>query len=290
MRVAILVGAAILTLGCEGPGPVDEPAFETWPDSMAAIGDSITQASFPAAHLLQPLNPAHSWATGDDPDSPVDSHYRRIRAENPAIDGNALNAAVPGAQIGDAAGQVEQAVAHGADYVTFLLGANDVCAGTPPEQFADLAQAALRQLANGLPEADILVVSIPDVTRLWDLFEDDARTRVVWRLARVCPAVLGDAASDADRDAARETTAAYNALLQSACAAIERCVHDDGAVFADRFTAEDVSPVDYFHPSLSGQARLAEMTWRVLEEGAAVSASAGRDGQAPLALPTGRPR
>jgi hypothetical protein len=39
------------------------------------------------------------------------------------------------------------------------------------------------------------------------------------------------------------------------------CRFDDLAVFNYHFTAGQVSRLDYFHPSLSGQATLASITW-----------------------------
>lgn len=39
------------------------------------------------------------------------------------------------------------------------------------------------------------------------------------------------------------------------------CRFDDLAVFNYPFTRGQVSQLDYFHPSLSGQATLASITW-----------------------------
>jgi hypothetical protein len=39
------------------------------------------------------------------------------------------------------------------------------------------------------------------------------------------------------------------------------CRFDEGAVFEDPFTPEDVSRRDYFHPSPEGQRGLADVTW-----------------------------
>jgi len=50
-------------------------------------------------------------------------------------------------------------------------------------------------------------------------------------------------------------------VLAEACAVYIHCRFDDDAVFDDRFTADDVSTRDYFHPSRRGQRRLAEVSW-----------------------------
>jgi len=39
------------------------------------------------------------------------------------------------------------------------------------------------------------------------------------------------------------------------------CRYDDGAVFNYSFNKTEVSRLDYFHPSLAGQATLAKLTW-----------------------------
>jgi lysophospholipase L1-like esterase len=78
-----------------------------------------------------------------------------------------------------------------------------------------------------------------------------------------------------------------NGALAQACAEFKRCLYDDGAIFESSFTAADVATVtnteglnifpfdvlpvigagyanstaDYFHPSLQGQAQLAEVSW-----------------------------
>ena len=53
----------------------------------------------------------------------------------------------------------------------------------------------------------------------------------------------------------------FNTVLEQECAAVARCLFDDNAVFNFQFASGHVSKLDYFHPSLSGQAALAEITW-----------------------------
>ena len=96
------------------------------PDSMAAIGDSITQAV--DICCFYGTWPGHSWSTGYVPLDGIASHYERIRAQNPAIRGHRWNNAVSGAQMADAPGQARRTVDQGAQYVTVLMGANDLCA------------------------------------------------------------------------------------------------------------------------------------------------------------------
>ena len=46
------------------------------------------------------------------------------------------------------------------------------------------------------------------------------------------------------------------------CANYASCRYDDGAVFGYPFQLSHLSTWDYFHPNTSGQAVLADVTWR----------------------------
>lgn len=224
------------------------------------MGDSITQAANPNREKLGLSNPEHSWATGDDPEDGVESHFERVLEEG---DAEAHNVAVSGAKMADAPAQADRAVAAGADYVTVLMGGNDVCASsvdamTSVEEYEASFREALSRLVDGLPEARLYVLSVPDVIRLWELFGDSRAARAVWGSFGICRAALRE---DADRDAVRRRNVAYNDVLERVCGEHRACRHDEGAVFGTTFESGDVSSADFFHPSLAGQARLAEVSW-----------------------------
>jgi hypothetical protein len=50
-------------------------------------------------------------------------------------------------------------------------------------------------------------------------------------------------------------------VLAQECAAYPTCRFDGNAVFSHQFSKSEVSRLDYFHPSLAGQAALASITW-----------------------------
>jgi lysophospholipase L1-like esterase len=238
----------------------------TPPASMAALGDSITRA-FDACGWWHDC-PAESWATGTD--AAVNSQYVRIRAKNPAISGHAYNDARSGAKIADLAGQVQAAVSQRVAYVTILVGANDACtpteaAMTPVATFEQRFRTALSALAGGLPNAEVLVLSIPDLKRLWEVGKNNFAARQVWSLAGICQSMLARptstaAADNARRDRVRQRVVAYNAVLARACAAYARCRFDGNAVFSYPFALSQVSAWDYFHPNKNGQAVLARLS------------------------------
>ncbi len=107
---------------------------------------------------------------------------------------------------------------------------------------------------------------MPDLKRLWATGRDNAAGRRVWALG-VCASMLADPldtgpAAERRRSAVRERVVAYNEVLKEVCVRDERCRHDGGAVFDHPFGAAQLSPWDWFHPSLEGQARLADIAYR----------------------------
>jgi lysophospholipase L1-like esterase len=165
----------------------------------------------------------------------------------------------------DATDQARAVVERGAEYVTILLGANDVCASsgrpTPITSFASDLDEALTILETGLPDARILVASIPNVLRLWTLFHRDPVARLAWRVGGVCRPLLDPAATWLDRARVFAREVQYNLAIAEICGRHPRCTFDGFAVFRHRFDRDEVSALDYFHPSLDGQNALAELTW-----------------------------
>ncbi|WP_433307189.1 SGNH/GDSL hydrolase family protein [Actinoplanes sp. CA-030573] len=263
---------ATLALACEGGAggatPSPSATAKGYPASMAALGDSIT-AGFGSCGTYLACG-RNSWSTGSADE--VDSHYRRILARNGKIKGHARSYAEPGARAADLSGQAAQAVAMKAAYVTVLIGANDACASTvagmtPVASFRDAVDEALTRLRKGLPRSRVLVASIPDVYRLWDLGRSNASAVRVWSRLHICPAMLSAPTSDAAPDEARRRAVrdridAYNDQLRDACRAYgKRCRWDNGAVHGVRFGLDLVNHVDYFHPDAEGQREIADVTY-----------------------------
>lgn len=270
---AVTVLLALVALACEGSDGIGEPTKPPesprpgLPTSMTALGDSIT-TGFGSCLTLASCQ-RNSWASGDG--LRVNSLYRRLLDANPAIRGKARNAAVNGARSSGLVTQANAAVAAKVDYVTVLIGANDACRGriedmTAVRDFRRNIDQALRVLKRGLPRARVLVVSIPDLYRLWEIGHTDQRAVRAWG-NRVCPALLANATSTAEADRTRRSTFrarvdAYNEQLAAACRAYgSRCRYDGGAVHRVRFSLDLVSRLDYFHPNVAGQNKLAEVAW-----------------------------
>ncbi|MFD4960342.1 GDSL-type esterase/lipase family protein [Microbacterium sp. NPDC058389] len=234
--------------------------------SMAALGDSISQAAMTCSSLTS--CPTNSWSTGST--TSVNSHYLRLRAAG-ATGLVAYNDAVSGSGSGALLGQAQKAVTQGAQYVTIEIGAIDACtktvaAMTPTATFETNVQTALAALAASPASPEIFVASIPSLQRLYDLNKSSISARLAWGLLQTCQSMLANPTSTKAADVQRRVVVQqrvneYNQALAEACAATAKCRYDGGAVANYAFTKSDVSTRDYFHPSLSGQATLAALTW-----------------------------
>jgi lysophospholipase L1-like esterase len=233
------------------------------PDSMAAIGDSITQAVDVCCFFGN--WPSHSWSTGAGVLDGIASHYERIRARNPAIRGHRWNNSVSGAKMADAPGQARATVGQGAQYVTILMGANDLCGWdgtlTPTATFRAQFAETLDTLRAGLPASHVFVASIPNLHQLWSILRANPVAQAVWHTAGICPSMLNFFNSPADRQAVIDRERELNDTLRDVCASWSNCRFDNYLTYNYNFTPSKVSKLDYFHPSLSGQATLATLSW-----------------------------
>lgn len=244
------------------PAPTGEPLV------LLAVGDSLTTGFASCATVVG--CGAVSWAVGTDPE--VDSIGTRLGGAGYAV--TTVEAAVEGARMAEGVELVDAAFAEpGApaatdvDVVTVLLGANDVCEDTPASMttaadYGVALGALLDHVASIAPDAGVVVASIPHVTSVWDVASSDPDAAQVWGTG-LCSTVLGgDAAA---RAAADVRLTELQAATVATCAEHPGCRTDDGAVAAVPVTTAWLSTFDHFHPSVLGQAALAEAVWPAVE-------------------------
>lgn len=235
-------------------------------DSVAVLGDSISRG-YNSCGVGECL--PFVWSTGSNP-------YFQSLADRIAVDNGTpvarYNDAVSGARMEHLNGQAQVAVTQQPDLVTIEMGGNDVCrsnvslmteTGVYQQQF----RAAMDTLTSGAPSARILVLSVPDVYLLWDIFKANPTAQFVWSTFNVCRALTAnptstDPADVARRDAVRQQVVEYNKRLAQNCAKYPQCTFDDNAVFNAGFVASDIT-FDFFHPSIQGQAKLAAISYQV---------------------------
>ena len=263
-RILAALGAAVLL----ATSTLSAAAATPLPRSIASTGDSITRA-YNTGFFPYVDNPSASWSTGTN--SSVRSHYSRLLALQPLISGHVYNDARSGAKMIDLSGQLATAAKQRVDYVTVLMGGNDVCtssesAMTSVATFRSQFVTAMNTFTASSPSTRVYVVSIPNVYNLWAVLKDNLTARAVWALFGVCQSMLANPQSTAQADVDRRARVLqrdidFNATLQSVCALYVHCRFDDNAVFNTAFVASDITSRDYFHPSISGQAKLAAVSW-----------------------------
>lgn len=257
--LAFAASLAVTALAAPAPAAALEP-----PKSMAATGDSITRA-FNLCFFPFTDCPAQSWSTGTN--TTVNSHALRLK-----ITSKAYNDAVSGAKMADLPGQMNTVYGRNVDYVTVLMGGNDVCTDTEGGMTAPSAyEGAFRQAMDKL-KADaspplVYVVSVPNVKMLWEVLKDNSSARSAWSRYTICQSLLANPLSmervDVDRrERVKQRNMELNQRLRSACAAYPFCRFDGEAAFGTPFVANDVSTRDYFHPSTAGQSKLSEVSFR----------------------------
>jgi hypothetical protein len=137
---------------------------------------------------------------------------------------------------------------------------------TSTGDFRRQLDAGLRVLATRLPRTRLLIASIPDLLRLWEVEHRDRIAQLIWYVGSICQSMLGDAravddAAMARRGRVRQRVLEFNEQLRAACAAYgSLCRFDNDALFGHPFTAAEVSSWDAFHPAEAGQTLIAEAT------------------------------
>jgi lysophospholipase L1-like esterase len=281
--LAVLSAAVLGVTGCDAvggdaPGPTatdarkakpsPTPAWDSSPASVAAVGDSITRG-FDACAVLTDC-PEVSWATGSSAE--VDSLAVRLLGRAKAAE-RSWNYSVTGARMADLPGQMVRAASRKPGLVAVMVGANDACrastsAMTSVSDFRADFQDAMSALRGTAPKAQVYVASVPNLKRLWSEGRTNPVGRQVWKLG-LCPSMLGDAdavdaAATERRDTVQKRVEDYNKVLEEVCAKDRHCRFDGGAVYAYRFGTDQLSHYDWFHPSVNGQARLAEIAYRAV--------------------------
>ena len=246
--------------------PISATSAETpLPYTIVSAGDSITRGFDAGFDCILTDCVQYSWSTGSS--ALVSSHYSRLLALNPGIAGRNFNLAKTGAKVADLAGQLQVAGYFKADYTTALIGANDVCTSsaatmTPTQTYLTQFYTALAQFFYYNPNGRLFVSSIPDIQQLWSLLHTNRNATGAWSTFHICQSMLSASNTEADRQAVAQQLAIDNYIMANVCAVFPNCRWDGYAAYAYRFTTADVSPIDFFHPSVVGQMHLGSVTWQ----------------------------
>src|SRR3954454_10877135 len=263
---ALALVLLVLIVGCtSSSGGGDAPATPAaGPPALVALGDSIS-VGFAACGEAKPC-PEASWVTGSNIE--VKSFEERLAGAWEVDEVKATNIARPGAKGRDMPGQAEKVPEGTKGLVTLLVGANDICTSsvagmTEPADFRAAIDATLQTVSERAPDAVVLVASVPDIPGIFLHVQNEPRAQEAWRRGHICPALLAVPAEarGATTQQIEQRIGELNTQLQEACGASDTCVWDDGTVNSWLPDIVDLSDVDVFHPSLAGQASLADELW-----------------------------
>ncbi len=285
---------------------------EELPKSMAALGDSMTQAAFAKyprqdAQKFETLSGVFlsgmlalvgkakdkdryhgieatelSWATGLDKKYRVISHAKRLQYLNPNI--KILNAAISG---GDSETVSEKEVLNlrtwsvknlkkqFPDYVTLLIGANDVCGDdkkdpmTEDSVFHERVQRAVDTILTSSKDTKILISTIPNIASLRDIAKNSPAFRnpsmntclKVWERVTFCENIQ----LNEDRTLQFAAVERFNQILRNIAFDANQLngadrVRVSEAIYNYSFSPDDLA-VDCFHPNYFAQNKLADFTF-----------------------------
>ena len=199
---------------------------------LVALGDSITNANSPSSSMVGD-NKSYSFSTGSN----INSLYNHLI--NSGLSVAPYNLAVSGAKSADMlSGQVPTAVSLNPNYVTILIGGNDMLSllsGEPvtPEQFQSNLSAAANQIkASG---RRVLLGTIPNYGVMWQAGYPACANYPY------DPALVSWAIDQ------------YNSIISGVALS-------SGSTLVDLYPylgTGDVSDYDCLHPNLTGQQKIA---------------------------------
>lgn len=276
------------------------------PRTMGALGDSITAGAlaqykrqsgmFPWTHAGLVINilqfvaqqkisvfedRALSWSTGMDPRYRIITHAERLEYMNPQL--KVFNAAVSGSlahgvlknQLDDlSAWSLQQTGDTLPDYVTLLIGANDLCSHnvdsmTSASRFEVQIQDTIDRVMES-PNTRLLVSSTPKVTDL-KRFHGSRLMGVgplktcqeAWDLTKFCQVVTDDQPQHI-QEIVKDRLETYNQILEEVVSSRREKYGDRIRIAKDIYHYEmsdrDLS-IDCFHPNKLAHQKLSDLTF-----------------------------
>ena len=226
--------------------------------NLGSLGDSIS-AGFNATGPLDHRD--LSWSAGQN----INSHAVRLKAKL-NMDINVKNSSVSGAKIGEIPSQVKKLLSNDykPDYVTILIGANDICGGQKnAEELASFGKKIFEDTIDSLtavnPNVKVTIAAVPSLLYLNELLKTDTKCAKRWKALKICSAFMGDDPVEKAKGQARWE--AFNAMAKQVSLEHPEQVKFASSAGEKIFKSEHVSRIDCFHPSLEGQKILAEQTW-----------------------------
>ena len=227
---------------------------------IVSMGDSIT-AGFNTRWPGDLSNSRYNWSTGNS--KRVKSHLHKLK-EIISHKVKPINVAKSRSTSYQLKQQLENVKSSTIDYLTLLIGANDVCDWQ--EDYAESQQKFRHNVHDIIEKAieineqvRIVLPSIPNMYRLYQQGKDKCGGR--WDYFEACPSLLSSDRTEAERLAFRDRLISANETLSELADNFSENVKYIGEIYEYEFTLEHVSRIDCFHPSIKGQNEIARITW-----------------------------
>ncbi len=231
------------------------------PYVIGALGDSIT-AGFNNYRFGD--NRDLSWSAGLDQKGLVDSHAKRLQQIlGPNIEVH--NEAFVGATSKEMERETTRLLRYKPDYVTLLVGANDICnwTGNYAEELANYQKqvsTTVNRLVDANPNIRIVMPSIPDLLRVYEVGKaHECQER--WDAMGLCPGLFARDRTGLERQQFGERLQQMNSILATIASSYPANIHFKPELANYQFPWEFLSPIDCFHPSILGHNKIAELTF-----------------------------
>lgn len=278
------------------------------PHAMASLGDSMTEALMSDFSIEQPPNliqvvslisgaslkeripyfrkhfarPQHSWAAGGDDADIVISHLEHLKKYAPNL--TVTNYSVSGAKTSDLADQVDALLqdeyksSHTYDYITLLMGANDLASVevddlVSPITYERNLENQFRRILSADAKRRLLLVGLPPIFEIFDT-SAEFQAYKFWNKTYSCsemrkmvygPLVVFMPENQEAYEQVKVLARLYDSALQNVKVNLSRDYPEAEIKVASGYrggrTTRKTLSIDCFHPSVWGQARMAEATW-----------------------------
>lgn len=253
--------------------PSPAPAATRRLDSIAVLGHSGATGT-----MSDPRNPSadaheNSWATGENPD--VQSIYRRLLADHPAMEGHNYNAAVNGTTVDDLVPQFESLMEYAEvvpDVILIQTIDNDMrCDGTDGDNikpFGETLDRSLGRMERSIPRVSFFLVSQWATVESWTAWAAHLEAQVSANSGSG-PCDVFDAKGrprPAGIRSMQRIVDAYWRELERVCSRHPRCSTDGGAEQREFVPTDRDVAVDLNHLSIAGHRKFAAIAWKAFPD------------------------
>lgn len=230
------------------------------PYVMGALGDSIS-AGFNTFRLGD--NRALSWSTGAGQEL-VESHAKKM-ADLLGRPVETHNEAFAGATSLDLSRETSRLLRYKPDYVTVLIGANDICSwmGDYEKELAGFSQRlgnTVDRLVTANNNIRIVMPSLPNILEVYHMGVANG-CDALWNSVGVCKALFSSARTPAERADFGKRFVKLNNIIRDVAEHYPANAVYKPEVANYQFPREFLSAIDCFHPSILGHNKIAELTF-----------------------------